>query len=57
MPESQTQAVTAIRKQPYTPGYQFVPQPVRTSPIPPRFEGQIPVALPPGAIINTAFQR
>ena len=51
MAESQ---VPTIRKQPLTSDYQWTPQPVRKSPIPPRFEGQIPVNLPNGSMVNVA---
>jgi hypothetical protein len=45
--------VPTIRKQPLTPDYQFVPQPgTRKSPIPSRFEGQIPVNMPNGTLVN-----
>ena len=60
MPETQTQqpnAPHAIRKQPLTSNFQFVPQStVRRSPIPERFSGEVPIIVP-GAISGNVVQR
>ncbi len=46
-PVSQPQAPFQVRNVPLDPNYTFVPQPgVRKSPLPTRFEGQIPVIVP-----------
>jgi hypothetical protein len=46
-PIPQPNAPFKVRKMPLDPNYTFVPQPgARVSPIPTRFEGQVPIIVP-----------